>query len=279
MLLGVGEVSFGDTQVEVKTLCAITSDPISVNWDTALLCEIDVNDLEKDPAASIAFADLPPTATKPKSYDGWTKDFGNWIYRTQSLTTFKSPSSGVSSKQGETERDFRVRLQQSNREARDQAVAELRQKYAPKIAAAEERLRRAQQAQQVQAEQATSAKIQTAISFGATLLSGLMGRKAVSIGTVGRATTAARGVSRSMKEAGDAARAGETVEAVSQQLQALNSQLESEINQLTTTSDPATEKLETISLKPKKKDISIKLVGLAWTPYLQSTGQPAQPAW
>jgi hypothetical protein len=143
----------------------------------------------------------------------------------------------------------------------------------------EERLRRARQAQELQAEQATSANIQTAISFGATLLGSLLGRKAISASTMGRATTAARGVARSMKESGDVARAGETVEAVTQQLRDLNAQLEAEVGQLTTTSDPSTEKFESISIKPKKKDISIKLLSLAWAPHLQRGGSDPEPAW
>jgi hypothetical protein len=159
-------------------------------------------------------------------------------------------------------------LQQTNREARDQGVETLRKKYAVKISAVEERLRRAQNAQEVQVEQAKDAKLQTVISIGATLLSGLLGRKAVSMSSMGRAATAARGVSRTMKESSDVARAGETVEAITQQLQELNAELESEIAQLTSASDPATEKLESISIKPKKKDITIKMVALVWTPQL-----------
>jgi hypothetical protein len=46
----------------------------------------------------------------------------------------------------ESERDFRVRLQRSAREARDDAAEKLKRKYAPKFAALEERKRRAEQA-------------------------------------------------------------------------------------------------------------------------------------
>jgi hypothetical protein len=286
VVYGAGEVrvsdskSGADTALDTCVLCAITNDPVPLNWDEARTCDIDTTDLEKDPAEGHAvFGDLPSIAVKAKSYAGWTKDFSNWMYRSQAVTIFKSPSSDIFSNPGESERDFRVRLQQANRESRDGDVEALRKKYAPKIAGVQERLRRAQQAQQLQAEQAKSAKVETAISFGATLLSGLFGRKAVSLNTVGRATTAARGVARSMKESADVGRAGETVEAVSQQLQELNAQLESEIAQLVSTSDPAAEKLESISLKPKKKDITIKLVGLAWAPHLQESGKRPEPAW
>jgi len=280
MLYGVGEIHLNDVTMNVSVLCSITNDPIPVNWETAAPCGIDVNDLEKESSESpAAFSEPPTIAAKPKSYDSWSKDFSNWLYRTQALTLFKSPSSGISSSHGESERDFRVRVQQANRESRDEAVESMRSKYATKMATLEERLRRARQAQEVQAEQAKSAKMDTAISFGATLLNSLLGRKAISTGTMGRAASTARGVSRSMKESGDVARAGETVQAVAQQIQDLNAQLESEVAELTSSSDPSAEKLETITIKPKKKDITVKLVALVWAPHIQVPGGHPEPAW
>ena len=119
----------------------------------------------------------------------------------------------------------------------------------------------------------------TAISLGATLLNGLLGRKTISTGTMGRAASTARGVSRSMKESGDVARAGETVQAVAQQIQDLNAQLEAEVAELTSSSDPAAEKLETVTIKPKKKDITVKLVALVWAPHVQASSGRSEPAW
>jgi hypothetical protein len=286
MLYGISEVHLTDASrgvdlvSEIQALCAIVNEPVPVDWNAAQPCEITASDLEQDPAGSSSgFGEIPAPATKAKSYDEWSKDFANWVYRSQSVTLLKSPSSGVISKPGESERDFRVRLQQATRESRDGNIEKLRKKYAPKIATLEERRRRALQAQEVQAEQASQAKIQTVISFGTTLLGGLFGRKAISFGTVSRTATSLRGVARTMKESSDVTRAGETVEAVDEQLQELNAQLQSEVDQLSSASDPATETFESISIKPKKKDISVKLFALAWTPYIQRSGKPPEPAW
>jgi len=269
-----------DTTLNIQSWLPITNDPFPVNWDNAQSCDFEISDLEKDPTESAAtFGPLQPVAMKVKNYDAWSKDFVNWIYRSQALTILKSPSSGVYSTSAESERDFRVRLQQTTRETRDRDVEVLRRKYAAKITALEERLRRAKQAQQVQAEQAKDAQMQTLLSVGTTLLGGLFGRKILSSTTVGRATTAARGVGRSMKESSDVTRAAETVKAVARQLQELNTQLEAETAQLTATSDPATEKLETIAIKPKKKDIQVKLLGLVWVPHLKEPHKPLEPAW
>ena len=170
-------------------------------------------------------------------------------------------------------------MQQRAREQRDEAAEKLRQKYAPKIAQLAEKKRKAEQAVEREAAQSTSQKVQTAISFGTTLLSSFMGRKALSLTTLGRATTAARGVSRSMKEAEDVNRAQETVAAVAQQLADLAAQFKSETESLERAFDPQTEELGKVSLKPTKANISIKLVTLAWAPFWQDMQGNATPAW
>jgi hypothetical protein len=286
MLYAVAEVHLSDakagvdTTLNIQSWLPITNDPIPVSWDNAESCDVEASDLEKDPSETTAtFGALQPVAMKAKSYDGWAKDFAGWIYRSQALSLFRSSSSGVCSAPYESERDFRVRRMQSTREARDRDVDALRQKYTFKIAGLEERLRRAKQAQEVQAEQAQGAQMQTVISLGATLLGGLFSRKILSSNTMGKATSAARGVARSMKESNDVARAAETVEAVTQQLRELNTQFESETAQLTATLDPATERLDPISIKPKKKDIHVKLLGLVWAPHLQEPRKSLEPAW
>jgi hypothetical protein len=286
MLYGASEVHISDSKtrvdaaIDVFALCAISDDPIPVDWEKAQAADITPDDLEKQPAEPGAvFAELPSAAAKPKSYDTWSKDLINWLYRNQNLQVFKSPSANICSSYGESERDFRIRLQEQTRESRDSEVEALRKKYAARTATLQERLRRARQSQEVQAEQAKSATMQTAISFGTTLLAGLMGRKAVSIGTIGRAGTAMRGVSRSMKESADVGRAGQTAEAITRQLQELNAELEAEIQNLMTASDPATEELEAVSLKPKKKDINVKLLGLVWVPHVKTEDDSIEPAW
>src|SRR6185436_13460924 len=100
MVYGVGEVRLSDaksgveTSIDASVLCAITNDPIPLNWDNAQICEIDAADLEKESSeATASFADLPPVAAKARSYDGWSKDLANWMYRNQGITLLKSPSS------------------------------------------------------------------------------------------------------------------------------------------------------------------------------------------
>jgi hypothetical protein len=129
-----------------------------------------------------------------------------------------------------------------------------------------------------EAEQAKGQKLQTAISFGATLLSSFMGRKTVSLTTLGRATTAVRGVGRSMKESEDVGRAQDNVAAIDQKLADLNEEFKDETEKLEQSYDPQTEELSKVSLKPTKANIAVKFLALVWAPYWHD-GAAVRAAW
>jgi hypothetical protein len=283
MLLGCAEIHYSksktiDLTQQITLLAPFGDGPIDLDWADAKAVEIPVDDLESEPQPGAQFADVPAKAAKAKSYATWRKDFTSWVYQNQRVELFESANLDLVSNPGESERDFRVRLQQLAREQRDQAVEKLRQKYAPKFAQLEDRKRRAEQAVARESEQAKDQKLQTAISFGATLLSSFMGRKTVSMSTLGRATTAVRGVSRTMREANDVNRAEDNVAAITQQAADLEAQFKTETDALEQSFDPQSEQLENVSLKPTKANINVKLLTLVWAPY-RNDAQGPQPAW
>jgi hypothetical protein len=284
VILGAVEVRYSDSKSvdmtqQLTLLTDINDGPVKVDWNQGTPLDVPTEDLEQEPQSDAQFAAVPSSASKAKSYEAWRKDLANWIYRNQRVELLESPSLDIVSNPGEVERDFRVRLQQIARERRDQAVEKLRQKYASKFEQLEERKRRAEQAVERESEQATSQKFQTAISFGATLLSSFMGRKKVSMSTIGRATTAARGVSRSMKEAEDVSRASDNVAAITQKLADLDAEFKAETANLERSLDPQTEELDKVSLKPTKANIAVKLLTLAWAPYWHDAQGATTPAW
>ncbi len=285
MVLGAAAVHFVDAKAGVDVtqqgvfLAPVTGEAIPVNWEQATEVDVLVEDLEQSPQEPAWYAELPSPAGRAKSYEGWRRDLASWLSGSRTLDLLKRHGSKECSRPGETERDFRIRLQEASREERDRWAEQLRKKYAPKAAALQERLRRAQQAAEREREQVTHQGLQTAVSVGATLLGAFLGRKAVSVSSLGRATTAARGVGRMLKERQDVGRAEETVEAVQQQLSDLEAEFRSEMAALETKTDPLAEPLETVSLKPKKTNISVRLIALAWAPQWQDPQGKTTPAW
>lgn len=271
VLLGAAQVHFIDTKKgvdETRDLVfttAIADDAVGANWDEAEECELTLAELEKSPAAGATFDDLPACAAKPKNYATWNKNFAAWLFRVQKIDLLQSPATGELSKSGESEKDFRLRLQQAAREERDAQVEALRKKYAPKLAVLEERLRRAQQALEKEKQQAQSQTLESAVSIGTSILGALFGRKTISQANLGRATSAIKQAGRIRKESADTERAGETVEAIQQQIEALNGEFEAESQTIASHTDAATEALETVTIKPKKTNITVQLVALTWT--------------
>jgi hypothetical protein len=94
-----------------------------------------------------------------------------------------------------------------------------------------------------------------------------------------RASTAARGVSRSIKESRDVGAAEDSLEALQAELAELQEELRRETEALALAYDPQLEKLETVTVRPKKRDVTVELTRLAWAPHWLGPAGSRQPAW
>ena len=207
MLLAMAKLYLADAKAgiatvqEVALLAEFSDHPSRIDWEGALelgMLEEDLQKFQDDDEA--LFGELPKEAGSAKHYPRLSRSFQDWLYRNKKLNLLKSPSLGVPSDPEESERDFRIRLQESAREKRDVAIEKLRKQYTSKIAKLEDRIRRAEQAVERESEQAKQQKLQTVISFGATLLTALTGRKKMSRSTLSRASTTAGRAGRAMKK-------------------------------------------------------------------------------
>jgi hypothetical protein len=271
MLIAAGRLFFANAQAGIATqknatrLVPFCPGPSPVGWDEGREVGVELAELERFPHEGALFADVPHEAAIARSYGAWTAAFKDWLYRNEKLRVWKSPTAKLLSSPGESERDFRIRLQQSLREQRDALMGRLREKYSARIATLEGRIQRAQSAVHREQEQAEQQRVQAAISLGATLLSAFGGRRALGRSTLGRATTTARGAGRMMKEQGDIARAEQDLTALQAQLAALRGELEAEAARLAG-GDLQAEALQSIELRPRKTDIAVELLALAWVP-------------
>ena len=276
VILGAARVSFSDAKMKIDATrdvlyaARVADTAVALDWANHSKLGVSVADLRPvSGSEGIDYAPLPAAAAQPRNYTAWNKEFGRWLAQTERLRILRHPTLRLTSRPDESERDFRIRLQLEARTARDAAVEEIRRKYASKQAALAERLRRADAAIGREQEQASQQRTQTAVSFGATVLGALFGRKTISTGTLGRATTAARGVSRSMKEAGDVKRASEAAEAVRGQIRDLEQQIESDAAAIGAGFD-LNAPLETVVIAPKRGQVEVRFVALGWLPDAES---------
>ncbi len=284
-ILAVADVSFSSAKLgvteqrRVTLLGSMDDGPITLEWDGAERVEIDVNALERAPRDHASFGALPKAASTPKSYAAWAKAFQKWIAVNEQVELLKSPALKLTSNAGESERDFRIRLQNVSREGRDASVEKLRGKYATKLAAMQERVRRAEDAVAREQSQASQAKVDTMISVGSAILGAVFGRGKISASTVSKAATAVRGAGRAVQQGGDVNRASESVEALQAQYAALEVALQHEIDALAAGYDASQEELERTPIKAKSGDVHVQLVALAWVPYAKNAAGAVKAAW
>jgi len=271
VVLGIAKVTFADSKLKVNAtrdvvaVAAIGEGAVAVDWASAEILEIEPSDLATSPDEGATFDDLPRTAAIPKNYAVWQKGFSAWLAGTQKLELRRHVDLKLTSSVDESERDFRIRVQDAQREARDSAVDAMRRSFAQKRARLEERLRRAEQGVKREADQASQAKLQTAVSLGATLFGALLGRKTFGAGNLGRATTTARGAGRAYKESEDVGRAQQDVEAARRELENLDAQIAEETAGIAARYDAGTDTLDTVSLAPKRGQILVQTIALGWT--------------
>ncbi len=282
-VLGAARVLFAQTSSSVDftqdVYFLVTSvDEISPTlWDDAILSREEYEQ-QAAPLDAGDFASLPSELNRPKTYTELGTALRDHIYRTQRLKLYRCAELKATSTPGEAEGDFRVRIVQGVKEQRDLLVEKLRAKYTPKLATLQEQLRRAQQRVEKEQSQANASTVTAAAQVGASILGALFGRKLASAATANKAVTSVRAATRVMNDRKDIGMAEETVEAVQQRWKDLDTQFQAEAAKILEGTNPESLILEEISISPKKTNIKITQLSLAWVPWIvdgMGNGEPA----
>ncbi|WP_193213906.1 ATP-binding protein [Luteolibacter marinus] len=263
-LLRVGTVHFSSTKAgvegsrKVRKVNAIL--PESIDWERDLPPPLKPEELDSKPAAGAGFAELPGFAMNAANYRQVEKDFDEWLYRNERADIFTCPALKAYSEIGESEGEFRARLAQQAREARDAVLAKARAATNRKLDTLEGRKRTAEGSLAREKAQADAAKMQAGASILGGILGGLFGRKRSMGSALSKGTSA-------YKQHQDVAAAEDKVEGIEDQMADLQKQLQEEIAELSRSFDPMALALETETLKPTRANVSVESVALLWLPF------------
>ena len=96
---------------------------MAVDWDSTEPLDIAIDALRDGAVPGASFAELPGPATNAKQYTAWQREFKRWIRQNETVILYRNKRFRLTSTAGESEGDFRVRLQALASEKRDQAIA------------------------------------------------------------------------------------------------------------------------------------------------------------
>jgi hypothetical protein len=284
MVMGSAKLHFVDAKLALDQwqttayLAPLSDDGSAVLWDEATSTPDLKSRLGRAPAPSSTFAPLPAGALRAQSQASWSKALSAHLFESARSEVLVCDALETTSAPGVSEGDFRAQLALAAREQRDAAVADLKRKYAPKLAALEDRLRRAAERVERERSQLSQQKMHSMVSIGASVLGAFLGRKTLSAANVNRAASAARAATRIGRESGDVDRASESVEVVQQKQRELQQQFDADAAALDTRFDATSVALRKVQVSPRKSDIVIGEVALVWTPWRKGADGFPTPA-
>ena len=234
-------------------------------WDEAEPLDLTLDDLLRDPEPAQAFEELPKAAGEARSYAGWKKSLSDTLYRTQRLPLLESPRFGLLASPEESEREFRIRLREKARELRDEVGDQLKEKFGKKRKSLETKIHRAQQKVERESEQYEEKKRDSFLHLGASVLSAVLGGSR-RLGSSRTATSISR-MGRLSGEKADVRRAREDLERLAEEMRELDLAFEDELAEVRDSFDPELEELRVLEVAPRRTDIRVDLVALAWRPH------------
>lgn len=224
-------------------------------------------ELASDPLPGARFATLPGAAERATGWGRFAKELVTHVYRERPLELWSCREPRLVSLPGEEEGAFRGRLADALHAERDLRLEKLRARYAPRLARLRQQIERAGERVDQEQEQYADRRTQTFVSFGATLVGALFGRKLGSVGNVGRAASTMKGASRTARERADVDRAEARLEQVHAELAALEAELEQALAEARAVPAPNEIEIEPQRITARKGDLDVEQLMLVWVPW------------
>ena len=269
-VLGIAKVHFVDAKNTIDVwedvYCVTSAEEggQSVNWEEGKDRGDDLkNQIKRNFVPGSTFSELPAGLTQEKNYAVFSKELARTLYQNQTFTLYRTIDSKAVSKEGELEKDFRLRMVYETRTCHEELEKKIREKYSKKIEFFSDKIKRAQDKVSQKQQKAWMQKFQAFIAFGTTLLGALFGR-GVTKGTISQTGTSINRATRISKDSQEVSQAEESVASYQQQKQELEDQMKEEISLISIPMDSSEIKLDTIIIRPRKSDISVEKVVLLW---------------
>ena len=241
--------------------------PTSV-WETGVEL-LEVPAFERGPRPEGSYGPLPAEFCDPKQYAKWERQLKDFLYRERAMSLWSCRALKLLSWPEEKEGDFRVRLAMKGREWRDEQIEALRKKYRPKLRALDGKIEKARAAVDREKSQASHSNFDAAVSLATSVLGALRGKGSRT--SLSRTASTARAASRAKREGQDVQRAIDALDQLHLKYQDLELDLQREIDAIDIPLTPAAVAdhlgLETVRIAPRKSEIDVERVVLAWVPW------------
>jgi hypothetical protein len=269
-LLASGEVQFVDRTRKVNEgrQVSLLMEPREVSaivrWQDAHPTSVGIEGVEQQPEADALFALVPEELNSASKLKSLAKDFSDFLYRGQTFDLSYNPELKLYSKPSESERDFAIRAQQVAREKRDAEVGKLRKKYERQLDRLEDRLAREERELDEDQAKYQARRQEELISAGETIVGflGILGSRR----RTGLSRTATKRRLTSQAKA-DIEESEAEIARLKEETEELQQAFEEEATAIGDKWSATLDEIEVFAVRPRRKDVDVQIVALAWAPY------------
>ncbi len=236
----------------------------NILWQEPIINDDDFDLYDLSPLGNCEYARLPSFITKQKDLKSFEKEFANYLYHEKKLILYRVQKLKLESFEGESEEDFKVRVQETLRDKKEQEIENLKEKFAKKRDSLEKKLTRAIEKLQKEESDVSASTTNTILSFGMTILDAFLGRSAIKRSTTAKAGSTLKNAGNLYRQKDDVQRAQQKVDQIEEEIKELNEELMDEIDEITQNYDIENFKIEPFYIKPRRSDISGIEVALLW---------------
>jgi hypothetical protein len=253
-------------QQEKVLLAPAPVDLSGVDWQLAEALSLQLNELvDTGPhprsEGGPFFAPAPELANSAQELKRINRSLADWLYYHSRLALTHHPELDILHHPGEPERSFKIRLRQAARERRDAEVDALTDKYEARLDRLEDRLRKEERDLIADEADYDARKREERITLGETIFSFFRGRRRTrAISTVARKRRLAEQAKLDVEETRD------DIDQLEDEIDELEAELESSARDVTRKWVDLLDDLALEELHPRRTDVDVRLVALAWLP-------------
>jgi hypothetical protein len=236
----------------------------SIRWDDAIqLSESRAARLFSSvPEEDASFDQLPDSIDEVSEISSVKKELKDHLYRTRTLQLLHSRALEEYSLPKESAREFRSRLRQLAREERDEEVQKITRRFETRLRRLQEKIRKAELFLEKKESTSEARNREFLVSVGESLVGMFLGRRSI------RSASSSLSKYR-MKSSAKLAveEAEERIEGLQREVEALEEELKDQTAAITKRWDEAVEDLESVPINPRRNDVEVDTVAIAWEPY------------
>jgi len=271
-VLAMGRIHLEDRKLNLSEVQNFTligqvqTDSGKIRWEEAQTLEIDQRELVSRPEPEAKFEQIPDSINDKRQFDALKDELTDYLYRESSLRLLYSTVLKIYSRPDEGEREFQLRLNQIAREQRDLEVDKLTKRYEVRLGNLRERLRRAESIIAEKKADAEARKREVLVSVGESVLGVFLGRRSTRA-----ASTALSKYRQSTSAKMRYEMAEENAKALQREIEELEQELREEASKISARWDETVKMIQEIRIRPRRSDIEVNLIALAWIPHWQIT--------